>query len=417
MLSFVLPKVEREASSQNYCRFVIGPLESGYGITLGNALRRILLSSLPGAAATSIRVSDVSHEFSVIPHVREDTTWLILNVKQLRFRLDEDIPEAVTVRIEVRGEGPVSGGDIVCPPGVEVVNPELLLLTADSSEAELDIEMTVDRGRGYLSTEDRDGARMALGEIPVDAIFSPVRRVRYNVERARIGHESGYDKLLLDVWTDGTITPDDALRQSAQLLVQHLVLISGVEVVLPEEAAVEEEGIPSALYEQEIEVLGLNVRVYNCLRRAGIITVGEVLESLSKGEDELLSIRNFGSKSLDELKERLLELKLMPSAQPGEGEGVAGEVTEGPPVAEEEAPGVEEEEVARPEQARAVEEEGEEVLPDVSETEAAEEEDEAVEEIADEAAAVGEEVEEGLRLDEQLAAALRKAMMGGGAGR
>jgi hypothetical protein len=161
----------------------------------------------------------------------------------------------------------------------------------------------------------------------------------------------------------------------------------------------------------------LNVRVYNCLRRAGITTVGEVLESLSKGEDELLSIRNFGSKSLDELKERLLELKLMPSDQPGEGEGVAGEVTEGPPVAEEKMPGEEEEEVARPEQGRAVEEEGEEVLPDVSETEAAEEEDEAVEEIADEAAAVGEEVEEGLRLDEQLAAALRKAMMGGGAGR
>ena len=419
MLSFVLPKVEREASSQNYCRFVIGPLESGYGITLGNALRRILLASLPGAAVTSIRISDVSHEFSVIPHVREDTTWLILNIKQLRFRFDEDIPEAVTARIEVRGEGPVSGADIVCPPGVEVVNPELLLLTADSSEAELDIEMTVDRGRGYLSTEDREGDRMGLGEIPVDAIFSPVRRVRYNVERARVGHESGYDKLLLDVWTDGTITPDDALRQSAQLLVQHLVLISGVEVVLPEEAAVEEEGIPSVLYEQEIEVLGLNVRVYNCLRRAGITTVGEVLESLSKGEDELLSIRNFGSKSLSELKERLLELNLMPSDQPGEGEGegVAGEVTEGPPVAEEEAPGKEEEEVARPEQAGTAEKEGEEVLPDVSETEAAEEVDEAVEEIADEAAAVGEEVEEGLRLNEQLAAALRKAMMGGGAGR
>jgi DNA-directed RNA polymerase subunit alpha len=407
-----LPKVELDDSSQNYGRFAIGPLESGYGITLGNALRRTLLSSLAGAAVSSMRISDVSHEFSAIPHVREDTTWVILNVKQLRFKVDEDVPEESTVRIEVRGEGPVSGGDIICPPGVEVANPELLLLTADSSAADLDIEMTVQRGRGYLSTEDREGVRLALGEIPVDAIFSPVRRVRYNVERARIGHQGGYDKLLLEVWTDGTVLPEDALREGAQLLVQHLVLISGVEAVLPDEAALEEEGIPSALYDQEIEALGLNVRVYNCLRRAGITTVGEVLESLAKGDDELLQIRNLGSKSLEELKGRLKALDLLPSEEEEEDLPPAVEEAEA-----EEVSAIEDEE-PEPE-----DEEGELALvepePEAPEAVAVgdedEEEDEGDDEAVDVAAEAAADAEDGLRLDDALAAALRKAMLRGGA--
>jgi len=411
LLSFVLPKVERENSSQNYSRFVIGPLESGYGITLGNALRRILLSSLPGAAVTSLRISDISHEFSVIPHVKEDSTWFLLNVKQLRFRVDEDVEDAFAARIEVRGEGPVSGGDIICPPGVEVVNPEILLLTADSDEAELDVELTIQRGRGYLSIEDRASTRLALGELPVDAIFSPVRRVRFNVERARIGHESGYDKLLLDIWTDGSIAPEDGLSQAAQLLVQHLVLISGVDAALPEEADSDVERIPGGLYEKEIEALGLNVRVYNCLRRAGINTVGEILESLSKGDDELLAIRNFGAKSLDEMKERLLELGLLPlggAVEPGAGlEPESEDVVAAPEAAEEAAePGIE-----------AGQADAEELAPEATEPKA---EDTAEAAAGDEVVVPSEapseaEPSDGTpALNEQLAAALRRAMMGGG---
>jgi len=411
LLSLVLPKVERKASSQNYCQFAIGPLESGYGITLGNALRRTLLSSLPGAAATSVRISDVSHEFSTIPHVREDATWLILNVKRLRFQFAPDIPEEVAVRIEVRGEGPIAGGDLICPPGVEVVNPELLLLTADSSEADLDIEMIVRRGRGYLSTEDRQSDRMALGEIPVDALFSPVRRVRYNVERARIGHQGGYDRLLLGIWTDGTITPEDALRMGAQMLVQHLVLIGGVEMVLHEEALSEDEDLPSGLYDQEIDALGLNVRVYNCLRRAGITTVGEVVKSLSRGDDELLQIRNLGTKSLEELKERLRIMDLLPS--PALEEGAED-------VDRDQEPEVEVESESDPEaqleaDVVADEQPGKEDEPEIPEVDASDDEggpeDDAEEESEKE---TGEEQGDDLRLDDALAAALRKAMLRGG---
>jgi len=411
LLSLVLPKVERKASSQNYCQFAIGPLESGYGITLGNALRRTLLSSLPGAAATSVRISDVSHEFSTIPHVREDATWLILNVKRLLFQFAPDIPEEVAVRIEVRGEGPIAGGDLICPPGVEVVNPELLLLTADSSEADLDIEMIVRRGRGYLSTEDRQSDRMALGEIPVDALFSPVRRVRYNVERARIGHQGGYDRLLLGIWTDGTITPEDALRMGAQMLVQHLVLIGGVEMVLHEEALSEDEDLPSGLYDQEIDALGLNVRVYNCLRRAGITTVGEVVKSLSRGDDELLQIRNLGTKSLEELKERLRIMDLLPS--PALEEGAED-------VDRDQEPEVEVESESDPEaqleaDVVADEQPGKEDEPEIPEVDASDDEggpeDDAEEESEKE---TGEEQGDDLRLDDALAAALRKAMLRGG---
>jgi len=405
LLGLVLPKVERKASSQNYCQFAIGPLESGYGITLGNALRRTLLSSLPGAAVTSLRISDVSHEFSTIPYVKEDATWLILNVKQLRFKFDPDVPEEVAARIEVRGEGPISGGDVICPPGVEVVNPELLLLTADSSKADVDIEMVVRRGRGYLSTEDRQSERMALGEIPVDGIFSPVRRVRYNVERARIGHQGGYDRLLVGIWTDGTITPEDALRMGAQMLVQHLVLISGVEMVVPEVASEDDEHVPSALYDQEIDVLGLNVRVYNCLRRAGISTVGEVMESLSRGDDELLQIRNLGAKSLEELKGQLRVMDLLPSEIEAEAEE---------DVDQDQEPAIDLEPESEPEMDAEVDAEPEEE--EEPETAASEDEmpadDEADEDEVD--LETGEDEGGDLRLDDALAAALRKAMLRGG---
>lgn len=302
-MNLVLPKVETEASAQNYGRFSIGPLESGYGITLGNALRRVLLASLPGAAVTSLRVSGIHHEFSDIPHVREDMTALILNVKQLRVRLFNS--ESVRLRAEIKGEGTLTAGDLECPPNVEIVNPDLPLFVADSAEAELDIELVVEPGRGYSPGEER--GKLPIGEIPVDAIFSPVRRASYTVERARIGQVTDYDRLVLDVSTDGTISPHDALSEAARILVQHFTLISGVAEEEPEVEEEEEGGIPARMYETPIEELELTVRAYNCLKRAGITQVGEILEKLQKGEEEILAIRNFGQKSLDELMEKLRE--------------------------------------------------------------------------------------------------------------
>jgi DNA-directed RNA polymerase subunit alpha len=295
--------MEVEASSQNYGHFVISPLESGYGITLGNALRRVLLSSLPGAAITSIRISGIHHEFSAIPHVREDTTQLILNVKQVRLRSRSEDP--VRIHVEVTNEGPVTAGDLICPPEVEVVNPDQYLLTADSNEVDMDIEMVVEVGRGYSPAEER--TRLPLGEIPVDAIFSPVRKAAYRVERTRIGQQTDYDKLNMEVWTDGTIAPEDALTRSAKILVEHLGLLAGAEVTKPVQDQDKEQGIPSRVYDAPIEELELTVRAYNCLKRAGITKVGEILRRMEKGEEEMLAIRNFGKKSLDELVDKLRE--------------------------------------------------------------------------------------------------------------
>jgi DNA-directed RNA polymerase subunit alpha len=302
-MNLVLPKVEVEASAQSYGRFSIGPLESGYGITLGNALRRVLLASLPGAAVTSLRVSGIHHEFSEIPYVREDMTALILNVKQLRVRLFNN--ESARLRAEIKGEGTLTAGDLESPPNVEIVNPDLPLLVADSPEAELDIELVVEAGRGYSPAEER--GKLPIGEIPVDAIFSPVRRASYTVERARIGQVTDYDRLILELSTDGTLSPHDALSEAARILVQHFTLIAGVTEEEPEEEAEEEGGIPARMYETPIEELELTVRAYNCLKRAGITQVGEILEKLQKGEEEILAIRNFGQKSLDELMEKLRE--------------------------------------------------------------------------------------------------------------
>jgi DNA-directed RNA polymerase subunit alpha len=302
--NLVLPKIETEASSKSFGRFLIGPLESGYGITLGNALRRVLLSSLNGAAVTSIRVTGVHHEFSDIPHVREDMTALILNVKQLRLKMHQN--ESAGLRVEIKGEGVVTAGDFDVPPHVEIVNPDLYLLTADSAEAELDMELVVQMGRGYSPAEER--GKLPIGEIPVDAIFSPIRKANYVVERARIGQATDYDRLRMDITTDGTLLPHDSLSEAAKILVQHFTLIAGgvTEVDMPVEPE-EEGGIPTKIYEMPIEDLELTVRAYNCLKRAGITQVGEILEKLKKGQDEILAIRNFGQKSLDELMERLEE--------------------------------------------------------------------------------------------------------------
>jgi DNA-directed RNA polymerase subunit alpha len=301
----VLPKIEGDALSRNYGRFIIGPLESGYGITLGNALRRVLLSSLPGAAVTSVRVSDVHHEFSEIPGVREDVTQVLLQLKQLRLKLVSG--EQARLRLEVRGEGTVTGADIEAPPEVEIVNPDLYLFTVDNEKTRLELELTVQAGRGYSPTEER--GRLPIGELPIDAIFSPVRRVNYDVERARVGQMTNYDRLIIEIWTDGTIRPEEALSQAAQLLVTHLRLIAGVseESLAGKPAEEETPRIASEIYQTPIEQLDLSVRVFNSLKRTGITTVGEVIEMLEKGPDAMLAIRNFGEKSLTELREKLIE--------------------------------------------------------------------------------------------------------------
>jgi DNA-directed RNA polymerase subunit alpha len=304
LLNLVLPKIEADAQAVNYGRFVIGPLESGYGITLGNALRRVLLSSLEGAAIISIQARSIHHEFATLPHVREDMTSLLLNLKQVRFKFADDVEESVRLRLEVQGAGVVTAGDIVCPPMVEVVNPESYLATTDSAEANLEMEMTVATGRGYSPAEER--GKLPVGEIPTDAIFSPVRKASFKVERARIGQVSNWDRLVMEIWTDGTISPEKALSTSAEILVRHLALIAEFgDVTLELEPEVEESWIPDRIAEASIEDLDLSVRAFNCLKRAGIANVGEILEKLERDESELLAIRNFGQKSLDELKEKL----------------------------------------------------------------------------------------------------------------
>jgi DNA-directed RNA polymerase subunit alpha len=246
----------------------------------------------------------VHHEFSDIPYVREDMTSLILNVKQLRLKLYQN--ESARLRVEVKGEGVITAGDLEYPPHVEIVNPDLHLLTADSAKAELDMELVVQMGRGYSPSEER--GKLPIGEIPVDAIFSPVRKANYVVERARIGQATDYDRLLLEITTDGTMSPRDSLREAAKILVQHFSLVSGVtEIETPVVDESVSDGIDRQVYELPIEDLELTVRAYNCLKRAGITQVGEILEKLKKGQDEILAIRNFGQKSLDELMERLEE--------------------------------------------------------------------------------------------------------------
>jgi DNA-directed RNA polymerase subunit alpha len=258
---------------------------------------------LPGAAVTSIRVADAPHEFSAIPHVREDMMQLILHIKQLRLMLHNT--DMVRMRLEVHGAGIVTAADIQLPPEAEIINPDLYLFTVDSDDAFLEIEMTAETGRGYSPAEDR--GRLPIGELPVDAIFSPIRRVAYEVEKTRVGQVADYDRVIMEIWTDGTIKPEEALAQSAQILILHLRPLAGVseETFLPVEEEEEEEPIPNEIYDTPIEQLDLSVRVFNSLKRTGITKVGEMLEMLDRGDETMLAIRNFGEKSLDELKDQL----------------------------------------------------------------------------------------------------------------
>ena len=304
--NMVMPKIEREAEARNYGKFFIGPLEHGYGVTLGNALRRAMLASLEGAAVTSIRVADVLHEFTVIPGVREDVLQVMLQIKQLRLMLEG--VETIRMHLEVRGEGIVTAADIVAPPEVNIINPDLYLFTADSAKARLDIEFTVERGRGYLPANER--GRMPIGELPVDAIFSPVKRVNWEVQAARVGQSTNYDKLVLEIWTDGTMAPETALSTSAKIIIEHLRYVAGISeetLTVPMEKEVAGARLTSEVAETPVESLDLSVRVFNSLKRTGITTVGDVLELLEKGDQAVMSIRNFGEKSLEELRLKMQE--------------------------------------------------------------------------------------------------------------
>jgi DNA-directed RNA polymerase subunit alpha len=305
--NMVTPKVEREAEARNYGKFVIGPLEGGYGVTLGNALRRVLLSSLDGAAVTSIRVSDVLHEFSDIPGVREDVIQVMLQIKQIRLMLHD--VESSHLHLDVRGEGVVTVADIQYPSDVDIVNPDLYLFTVDDPNTRLEIDMTVGIGRGYSPASERSG-KLPIGELPVDAIYSPVKRVNWSTASARVGQSTNYDRLTIEIWTDGTISPERALSSSSKILIDHFRFVAGVSeetLTLGVEKEVVGSRLTSEAAETPIENLDLSVRVFNSLKRTGITTVGDVLELLEKGDEAVMSIRNFGEKSLDELRQKMRE--------------------------------------------------------------------------------------------------------------
>ncbi len=302
-----MPELTREHEARNYSKFIISPLERGYGVTLGNSLRRVLLSSLEGTAVTSVRISDTLHEFTDIPGVREDVLQVILQIKQIRLILHEgDISH---LHLDVKGEGVVTAADIQLPAEVEIVNPDLFLFTVDDPKTRLTMDFTVERGRGYLPTSERSGD-LPIGDLPVDAIFGPVKRVNFEVGSARVQQSTNYDRLVMEIWTDGTITPEKALSQGARILIDQLRILAGLkeemlEVTKEVETAVSH--IASEAADTPIENLDLSVRVFNSLKRTGVANVGDVLELLEKGDEALMSIRNFGEKSLEELRQKMQE--------------------------------------------------------------------------------------------------------------
>ncbi|KUK83344.1 MAG: DNA-directed RNA polymerase subunit alpha [Pelotomaculum thermopropionicum] len=308
MLEIEKPKIEIvELSEDNtYGKLTVEPLERGYGITLGNSLRRILLSSLPGAAVTSVKIEGVLHEFSTVPGVVEDVTDIILNLKNLCLKIYGD--EEKVLRLEMEGEGVVRAADIIHDADVEIMNPDLVIATlADSGR--LFMEIVVANGRGYVSAERNKKGDHIIGVIPVDSVFTPVKKVNYTVENTRVGQITDYDKLTLEVWTDGSIKPDEATSLSAKILKEHLRLFIGLtETVSDVEIMVEkEEEQKDKILEMTIEELDLSVRSYNCLKRAGINTVEELIQ---RNEEDMMKVRNLGKKSLEEVVNKLGELGL-----------------------------------------------------------------------------------------------------------
>jgi len=308
MLEMEKPTIECVARSEDgkYGRFVIEPLERGYGTTLGNSLRRILLSSLPGAAVTSVRFDGVLHEFSTIPGVMEDVTDVILNLKQLSIRLHTDEPQVM--RLEAEGSGEVTASDIKFGPDIEILNPELHLATLDKN-ARLFAELTVEKGRGYVPADRNKRPDQPIGVIPVDSIFTPIRRVNYTIEDTRVGQVTNYDRLTLEIWTNGTIRPEEAASRGAMILSEHLALFVGLTETAGGAVmmASKPEDERDRLLEMSIDELDLSVRSYNCLKRAGINTIGDLT---NKTSEDMMKVRNLGRKSLEEVEEKLTQFGL-----------------------------------------------------------------------------------------------------------
>jgi DNA-directed RNA polymerase subunit alpha len=299
----VTPQVRKLETSANYGKFDIEPLDPGFGTTLGNTLRRVLLSSLWGAAVTSIQIDGVAHEFTAIPHVKEDVTEVILNIKKLRLKAFTEDP--ITLLLDVKGPAEVHASHIQSSSDVEVVNPDLYICTL-AAKGHLRMELNVERGKGYVPAERNKREGQPIGVVPIDSIFSPVEKANFQVEKTRVGQSTDYDRLIIEVWTDGTMSPEEAVSHSAELFTQHLNLFVRFRdsIEKHEQELRGEKTGQNRLNDTPIEELDLSVRAFNCLKANEIQTVGQLLQ---KREEELLALRNFGRKSLDEIKEKLVE--------------------------------------------------------------------------------------------------------------
>ena len=315
MIELESPQIEPVGEpEESYAKYEASPLPAGYGVTIGNALRRVLLSSLEGAAVTSIQIRDVYHEFSTMPGVKEDVTAMVLNVKKLRLK--SYAPHPVQLRLLKTGAGAVTANDIEQNPDVEIVNPDQHLLTLDSDDVTVEIDLTVERGVGYLAAERSE--QLPIGVIPVDAIFSPVRKVNYQVENTRVGQMTNFDKLTIEIETDGTLTPEEALSRAAEILVGQFSLFTsaGKSLVAGDRSVMGAPTLPPNMLDMPIEELDLPMRAYNSLKRNNIVKVGQLLQLQ---DEDLLRMRNFGKKSLDEMKERLRMRGFLPPDDGSEG--------------------------------------------------------------------------------------------------
>ena len=300
-------RIECVEVGQNGCygRFVVEPLERGFGHTLGNSMRRVLLSSLPGVAVSSVHIEGVQHEFSTIPGVKEDVTEIILNLKSMACVMFADGPKQLN--IDVQGPCELTAGDIKTDDEVEIVNPELHIATLNE-DAHLQMQMTLERGRGYVSADKNKTPSMPIGVIPIDSIFTPVKKVNYPVEDTRVGQITDYDRLTLEIWTNGTLKPEEAISSAAQILTEHLSLFQSLtDQVMPVSMVQPEEDKKDKILEMTIEELDLSVRAYNCLKRAGINNVSELV---TKNQEDMMKVRNLGRKSLEEVEQKLSALGL-----------------------------------------------------------------------------------------------------------
>ena len=314
MIEIEKPKIECVELSEDgrYGKFVVEPLERGFGITIGNALRRVLLSSLPGVAVTSIKIDGVEHEFSAVPGVKEDVTEIVVNMKKLKAKLHTEYPK--TLVLHAVGPMDVTAGDITADAEVEILDPDMHIASLDEG-AELNMEITIERNRGYVSADRNKQPNMPIGVIPMDSSFTPVTRVNYDVTNTRVGQITDYDRLTLEVWTDGTVRPDEAASLSARIINEHMLLFANLaESVNNVEIMVEKEDDKKGMLDMSIDELDLSVRSYNCLKRAGINTVEELIQ---RSEADMMKVRNLGRKSLDEVVQKLamLGLKLASSEE------------------------------------------------------------------------------------------------------